>query len=65
MPQRKGLNSYMVLRTVYMSPEMDIKLRRRARAQRKSKNEVIREILNRGLERQETSEGGELVRPQP
>lgn len=42
---RRSPDDYLVLRTVYMSPKLDNKLRLIAEKERRSKNEVIREIL--------------------
>lgn len=40
---------YMVLRTVYLTPALDDTLRLKAFKERKSKNEIIREILTESL----------------
>ena len=38
-------NEYMVLRTVYLPASLDFRLRRKALAANKSKNEIIRDLL--------------------
>ena len=43
---RRTPEDYLVLRTVYMSPNLDNKLRLIAEKKRRSKNEIIREILS-------------------
>jgi len=42
---RRSLDDYLVLRTVYMPPNLDNKLRLIAERKRRSKNDIIREIL--------------------
>ena len=42
----KDYGDYMVLRTVYMPPSLDNKLRIIAEKKRRSKNDIIREILS-------------------
>ena len=42
---RPKSNDYMVLRTVYLPASVDLRLRRKALATNKSKNQVIRDVL--------------------
>jgi hypothetical protein len=45
-----GQQDYMVLRTVYMTPSTDEYLRVRASRERKSKNQLIRELITHAQE---------------
>jgi predicted transcriptional regulator len=48
-PPTKEEERYMVLRTVYLPPTLDDKLRELAHSRRVSKNEVIRQFLEEGV----------------
>jgi hypothetical protein len=47
----RGMNEFMVMRTIYIKPSLDQFLKRKALQLGKSKNELIREILNREQQR--------------
>lgn len=47
----RGMNEFMVMRTIYIKPSLDQFLKRKAMELGKSKNELIREILNREQQR--------------
>lgn len=47
---REG-EEFMVLRTLYMKPDLDQRLRLLAQKQRKSKNQLIREVLAAAVEK--------------
>jgi hypothetical protein len=61
MEEKMSEKPNMVLRTVYISPELDDVLRKKAFADRTSKNDLIRKYLVLGLKMEASVQSGTAI----